>query len=157
MPPRSKDRRRQARDLYAGGLPPPAIAERLGVTRRTIAAWRRTDERDARSWDAARETAASRRPEAVLKALQGQLADLVLAGPSTDDMTAEPGLYETRCRRLTSCIRTFRDILGEPTADLVALDRLVTWAVDHCTYDQVQQLRSTLQPYFEHLEARARG
>jgi len=157
MPPRSKERRRQASELYAGGLPPSNIAEKLGVTRRTLAAWRRLDEREGRLWDATRAVAASRRPDAVLKALHGQLADLVLAGPSTEEMSAEPGLYETRCRRLTACIRTFRDILGEPTADVMALERLVNWAVDHCTFDQVQQLRTTLQPYFEHLEARARG
>src|SRR3989442_6806828 len=98
--PADLERRRvRAIELLQGDVPVHAVAERLGVDRRSVRRWNRAYRRGGRAGLEARPAAG--RPPKLTAAQRRQLAHVVVAGPEAAGY--RPSLWA--CRRILAGIR----------------------------------------------------
>src|SRR2546425_7079045 len=107
--PAELERRRvRAIELLQRDVPVHAVAERLGVDRRSVRRWKRAYRRGGRAGLEARPAAG--RPPKLTAAQRRQLAHVVVAGP-------EAAGYRTSlwtCRRIVAVIRARFDVVYHP-------------------------------------------
>jgi len=151
MTPPRQSRKSEARNLYAVGRSLPEIASILQCSPTTLRHWRRRDDLDGSSWENLRTDAERRSPANIFRMLQDQLADLVAHGPGGDDLSKEPGLYETRILRLTQAIARFRATSADITINLLALERFAVWCAEHATDDELATGRALVERYTDAL------